>query len=215
MQAMVRFAAISKTSSFFEEPVGNSGIWGLSYQQQQQQQQHSSHGARPLFDELLATRVVDEDSFSLALCGAEGHLWLGRVDEPQQYFHGQMQYTPLLSGPAGYVHYAVEMLDISVAGVPLGITVAPHTIVDTGTTFLILPRPAHAVLLSTLRARMPHVDPAIWSEFCIATDPAEWPVLTIHLRGVAFAVSGHDYLNPQGNYRCLGIGAASLDAAVF
>lgn len=144
-------AVIDKTRNFFERAVGNSGIWGLGFSSL------NRRSVSPLFDDLLRGGQVDDDSFSLALCGSEGHLWLGHIPKDEKYYHGELQYVPMLHTPRGLVHYQVALTDISIAGQPLRLSL-DDAIVDSGTTFLILPPTAYSRVINALRSYMPDVD---------------------------------------------------------
>jgi hypothetical protein len=55
-------------------------------------------------------------------------------------------------------HYAVRLYDITVAGRPLNIEIDPRAIVDSGSTFLVLPPSVYNVVVGALRSAMPDVD---------------------------------------------------------
>eukprot|EP00047_Mylnosiga_fluctuans_P002126 m.223273 g.223273 ORF g.223273 m.223273 type:complete len:629 (-) comp10904_c0_seq1:450-2336(-) len=191
------FAAIRTTRDFFEHPVGNTGIWGLGM--------HKSRRSltTPLFDQLYTDGLISADQFSLSLCGPTGHMWLGRP--VTRRYVGRLMYTPMLAS----LHYTVYMRDILVDGQPLNIHVDPRAIIDSGSTFLVLPPLAYASVIRALRRAMPHEDPAIWDQFCIITEPALWPVLSIQLDGIRVNIYGRDYLNQQGDHYCLAISVMS------
>jgi hypothetical protein len=194
------FAAIRTTRDFFEHPVGNTGIWGLGMK--------PPHKASvPLFDQIVSKQLVSKNQFSMALCGASGHLWLG---EPRQQYLGTLMYEALLPSP----HYTVRMREILIDGHSVNVPLDPRAIIDSGSTFLVLPpRPFRAVIAS-LRAAMPGVDAvrhtpslgpnfqAIWNQFCIHTDPSLWPPLSIALENTTINVFGRDYLNKQVSDFC-------------
>eukprot|EP01125_Pyxidicula_operculata_P020401 TRINITY_DN7524_c0_g6_i2.p1 TRINITY_DN7524_c0_g6~~TRINITY_DN7524_c0_g6_i2.p1 ORF type:complete len:412 (+),score=63.08 TRINITY_DN7524_c0_g6_i2:216-1451(+) len=97
----------------------------------------SSSGALPIFDTFVQNLHYN-NVFSLCFNG-NGHGGLLQIGGVLPYYSGNMQYTPLVSED----FYSVQMVDILVAGISLGLQPSiyntKHCITDSGTPMPTLP----------------------------------------------------------------------------
>eukprot|EP00045_Choanoeca_perplexa_P012022 m.129656 g.129656 ORF g.129656 m.129656 type:complete len:743 (-) comp15854_c0_seq1:43-2271(-) len=91
-----------------------------------------------------------------------------------------------------------------------------HAIVDSGTTFLLVPQALRLNIVRHLSALV-EVNPAIWTSYCVRTHPGRWPELQLELGGGAWiSIPGKDYLIQQSpGFYCLGIGISSEEDEII
>jgi hypothetical protein len=88
------------------------------------------------------------DAFAVQVCGEGGRLWLGGYDPA--FVTAAPVFTPAVDSP----FYAVILEDIRIGGTSLGVSQATYgeTLVDIGTTALILPNAAFSALAAAVAA---------------------------------------------------------------
>jgi len=135
----LKFAAITTQTNFFgpmmcEAGGGYQGIMGLD------RAKSELPGTNAFFDQFVSARGI-ADVFATELCDTTGTLWLGGYDAKAAT--GAPQYTPFTTDIASSYYYTVDLESIAVAGASAPVAVAsgamfPDTVVDTGTTALVL-----------------------------------------------------------------------------
>jgi hypothetical protein len=106
-------------------------------------------GTGSYLDTLESTSTLG-DAFAVQLCGSGGHLWLGGYDPA--FAAAAPVFTPTV-GTSPF--YAVVLSDVLVGGASLGIEAAVFgtTLVDIGTTALLLPDAAFSALATAVAAK--------------------------------------------------------------
>jgi hypothetical protein len=136
----LKFGAITTQSMFFQPIVCNSGglqgIIGLD------RASSELPGTNAFFDQFVAAKGI-ANVFATELCDTSGTLWLGGYDT--SVATAAPQYTPVTTDVASSYYYTVDLESITIAGstTPISITSGaqfPDTVVDTGTTALVLPQ---------------------------------------------------------------------------
>jgi hypothetical protein len=99
------------------------------------------------FDTLESASALG-DAFAVQVCGEGGRLWLGGYDPA--FVTAPPVFTPAVNSP----FYAVVLEDIRIGGTSLGVPQATYseTLVDIGTTALILPNAAFSALATAVAA---------------------------------------------------------------
>jgi hypothetical protein len=99
------------------------------------------------FDTLESTSTLG-DAFAVQVCGEGGRLWLGGYDPA--FVTAPPVFTPAVDSP----FYAVVLEDIRIGGTSLGVSQATYseTLVDIGTTALVLPNAAFSALAAAVAA---------------------------------------------------------------
>jgi hypothetical protein len=89
-------------------------------------------------------------AFSVQLCGSGGSMWLGGYDAASA--QAPPTYTPMVRGSP---YYAVTLSDVRLGGNSLGFGAAAFgaTLVDLGTTALVLPNAAFSALANAVAAQ--------------------------------------------------------------
>ena len=128
--------------SFVPVPDTSQGILGLG------SASLAAAGTDSYLDDLPAGSPLGE-AVAVRLCGSGGRLWLGGYDPASA--GASPAYTPMVSGSP---YYAVVLADLRVGGNSLGFGAAAFgpTLVDTGTTALVLPDPVFSALASAVAA---------------------------------------------------------------
>ncbi|HLK10367.1 MAG TPA: pepsin-like aspartic protease [Candidatus Binatia bacterium] len=226
------FAAIDAQSSFFVPaqctfvPVPNSsqGILGLGGPGL------AATGTDAYVTTLAASAVPD--TFAVQLCGVGGRLWLGGYDPAAAT--APPKYTPLV---ATSPYYAVTVSDLLLGGTSLGFGAATFgdTLVDTGTTQLLVPASVYTALTTAVAGTavfQQNFGSASWFGAGTCNKPAQHltkaqldqmlPALTLAFPtgtpGTTFSVTlpaTDSYLLQQDDtlgqaYYCPGIGASTL-----
>jgi len=143
------FVAIDSQTGFFQPggcnftPVANTyqGILGLGGAAL------AEAGTDSYVDKLSTS--LTHDLFAVQLCGVGGHIWWGGYDPTALI--GAPTYTPLI---AASPYYAVVLSDLRVGGSSLGFGAATFgdTLVDTGTTAILLPTAVFNALAASVGA---------------------------------------------------------------
>ena len=99
------------------------------------------------FDTLESVSTLG-DAFAVQVCGEGGRLWFGGYDPA--FVTAPPVFTPAVNSP----FYAVVLEDIQIGGTSLGVPQATYseTLVDIGTTALILPNAAFSALTAAVAA---------------------------------------------------------------
>lgn len=128
------------------QPPDVDGIWGLAYSS-------LAHGQPTIFDQLVSSGMVPRDIFAVSIGreGQQGMLFLG--GEGEQLHGGPVLYTPIISQTFYVVHLEAVLVDGHRLNVPPSIYNEHQTIVDSGTTNIVLPAVAYEALKSTMLAR--------------------------------------------------------------
>ncbi|EDO37418.1 predicted protein [Nematostella vectensis] len=168
---LVEFAVIRNEKDFFLRNSINEGILGLAYRSL------ATDGVTPLYDQLVLDGKVP-NVFTLGLCNGMGQIWLDHP-EPGTYV-GPIHYTEIEQE----TWYTVSMTGIDVAGNSLDLSpqVFPTAIVDSGTTDILLRPEIYMAVITELKKHGPPVDERFWDNYCVDTDPYQWPYITIYLR---------------------------------
>ena len=146
-----KFVAIDTQSQFFQPGIrcgssgGPQGILGLG------PSQSALPGTQGFFDQLVASAKVP-DVFATELCDTTGTLWLGGYDPLAM--SAAPQYTPLAPSFLSQYYYAVALVAITVEAttVPVGSAQYPDSVVDTGTSIVILPTDAFTAITRAIGA---------------------------------------------------------------
>eukprot|EP00730_Choanoeca_flexa_P001149 TRINITY_DN10502_c0_g1_i1.p1 TRINITY_DN10502_c0_g1~~TRINITY_DN10502_c0_g1_i1.p1 ORF type:complete len:781 (+),score=119.63 TRINITY_DN10502_c0_g1_i1:223-2565(+) len=177
-----------------------------------------------------ADLLSEHASFALHLSEVDAQLWLATGNtshQAQQWRRLQSAFNGtavgLISSPKS-LHYRVPFTAIHVGTHHVPLPSLPvrnpeavhrqipryHAIVDSGTTFLLLPAEMRQSVVRHMSALV-EVNPAIWSDFCVRTHPSRWPGLQLELgNGAWITLQGHDYLVQQSpGFYCLGFGISS------
>jgi len=205
LSSTVRFGFIENSNTNFE-PTGVDGIWGLAYGTL------SSWAGTPPF-EVLVNDLKLNNSFAMCLGESGGELELG-VDYSKD---PAFQWTKITDE----LWYVVKMSDIKVDKKSLQFTNSSafqYTIVDSGTTLLIVPEIVFTNLqLAFLdKCTLKHLPGVcgvlsglgLFDGYCFAMTEHQrnsFPSLTFELDGVSLTIYPEDYLAPQQEYWCLGI----------
>lgn len=192
----VPFSIITYSSKFFLKNAKWQGILGLAYPSLSRPDKN-----QPNFVDLIVEENQLSNVFGLQLCGSRkydvneaipsaGHLAVGGVSSST--YQGDMYYSPIVRE----LYYEVVIAEIDVGGTPLsvpcGVFNNQRTIVDSGTTNLLLPHSAYNALISALKrwtssgfwSRIP---PAFWQRtqlICVHSgeiDFATFPVIGVSL----------------------------------
>ena len=169
------------------------GILGLSFQQK------VNAGSPPLLEALFAAHGDAARVFGLQCCGYDaarrrgggGSLDVGVLDESKHY--GELRWVPVT--PSAY--WSVWMTSARVGGseaLPPDVAAVdaygdgtPQTIVDSGTSGVLLPARAFDAATASLAAAAPALPAAFWAgAACVpesAFDPSALPPLTLTLAG--------------------------------
>jgi hypothetical protein len=147
----VEFAAIDTQSSFFEplqcdsKLAGMQGIIGFG------PAASAVAGTNGFFDDFVASQKVP-NIFATELCDSGGTLWLGGFDPA--FTTAAPQYTPLAGGIVSQYYYSVNLVSIGVNGtsVPIATTQFADSVVDTGTSVLLLGTTAFNALTAAIGA---------------------------------------------------------------
>lgn len=190
------------------QPPNVDGIWGLGYK-------HLSNGRPTVFDQLVATGAVSRDIFAITMGREVGMLHLG--SDGAEDHKGPAQYTPIVNES----FYVVDLQAMSVGGnrldVPSSVFNAYQTIVDSGSTDIIVPVVAHTALKQLFRQHCPtsnlvgvcsrlkdnDADKSLFEQFCYDMTPEEvaaFPVLDFEFpneHGGTFKVHVPSYLYLQ------------------
>jgi len=202
------------------QPPNVDGIWGLAYRSLIDN--HSTP-----FDDLVEQKVVTKDLFTVCMGKAFGALYLG--DEGLAAHAGPLQYTPIVKEK----YYSIDLRDLRLSGVSIGVAAhvfnAYDTIVDSGSTDIILPQPAYAKLKSAMIA-LCHKTPlvgvchqlydnsnakSLFEQYCYHLTPkqlAAFPTLGFEvpdMQGGTFFLEVPPDMYLQSN-RCLGAGTYGL-----
>jgi len=120
------------------EPYSSDGILGIGYSS------ISAVNAPTLIDSLVANGMPN--CFSMCL-GTNGGIFVLGGDN-SQYYTGAYTYTPIINE----TYYVVQMNDFKVGGKSLGLPASDYgqTIVDSGTTLLIIPQRAFNLIKSII-----------------------------------------------------------------
>jgi hypothetical protein len=149
----LKFAAITTQSMFFgpmmcQSGGGYQGIMGLD------RAKAELSGTNAFFDQFVQARGI-ADVFATELCDSSGTLWLGGYDT--SVATAAPQYTPFTTDVASSLYYTVDLESIAVDGAsaPVAVTTGaqlPDTVVDTGTTALLLTTAAFTSLTNDIAA---------------------------------------------------------------
>jgi len=154
------------------------------------------------------------DCFSMCL-GLNGGIFVLGGDN-SQYYTGGYTYTPIINE----TYYVVQMNDFKVGGKSLGIPASDYgqTIVDSGTTLLIVPERAYNLIKSIIlnlcsKVKLAGVcgipqNETIFFGFCYpmtSTQLSQFPDFTVELDGFSGVLGPQDYLFPSNNTYCYGI----------
>jgi len=209
------FTLITSSTKFFLKHAKWQGILGLAYPGLSRPDR-----SEPTFVDLVVRDNQLSNVFALQLCGdksidfsaSSGHLAIGGVDP--RAFTGNMYYTPIQRE----MYYEVVVADMDVDGKPLGVPCgvfnSQRTIVDSGTTNVLLPAAAFNALVSALKKATSSafylpIPSGFWQRrqlICVADgtiDFAGFPVVGISL----FANENHAFrlqLRPEQYLRVVG-----------
>ena len=152
-------------------------------------------GSPPLLEVLFATHADVDPLFGLQCCGFDrgrgggGALDVGGFDARR--FYGAIQWVPVTKPPYWAVRATsikfgvVEVLPADVAAIDAYADGSDQSIVDSGTSGLVLPKRAFDAAVATLSAAAPDVPRAFWKgEACVAAsklDLSALPELTVSL----------------------------------
>jgi len=214
-QSRASFTLITSSTKFFLKHAKWQGILGLAYPGLSRPDR-----SEPTFVDLVVRDNRLKNVFALQLCGdklidfsaSSGHLAIGGVDP--RAFTGNMYYTPI----EREMYYEVVVADMDVGGKPLGVPCgvfnSRRTIVDSGTTNVLLPASAFNALVFALKKattsafHLP-IPSGFWNRrqlICVADgaiDFAAFPVVGISL----FANENHAFrlqLRPEQYLRVVG-----------
>jgi hypothetical protein len=148
----LKFAAITTQSNFFGPVMCNSGggyqgIIGLD------RAKSELPGTDAFFDQFVAVKGIP-NVFATELCDTSGTLWLGGYDTTVAT--AAPQYTPMTTDVASSYYYTVDLESIAVddgssAPIAIAASSAYHdTVVDTGTTALVLQSAVFTSLTNTI-----------------------------------------------------------------
>ncbi|XP_048579990.1 beta-secretase 2 isoform X2 [Nematostella vectensis] len=102
-------------------------------------------------------------------------------------------------------------MDVAGNSLDLSPQVFPTAIVDSGTTDILLRPEIYMAVITELKKHGPPVDERFWDNYCVDTDPYQWPYITIYLRdmrGGSFGLTilGKHYVRKQDAFHCLSLG---------
>jgi hypothetical protein len=147
----LRFGAITNQTNFFGPVVcasggGMQGIIGLD------RASAELPGTNAFFDQFVAAKGLP-NVFATELCDSRGTLWLGGYDPSAAT--AAPQYTPVTTDAASSHYYTVDLETIAVAGSSAPTAIAggsayPDTVVDTGTTALLVTNAAFTSLTNAI-----------------------------------------------------------------
>jgi hypothetical protein len=200
------------------EPKAVDGIIGFGYQT-------IASALEPTpFDAWVGAGLV-ADVFAMCLTSDGGKLVLG--GDGAMYSTSAPQYTPIIQE----TYYVVNMSDLAVGGVSLGLPPSVYnrgdTIVDSGSTDLILPSTAFEALVKNLKHHCKTTRLAglcgepqgktILDGYCFqlsTKDLAAWPSLQIGLDGVRLELPASTYLRQACDDGGEGGGSAYFTASI-
>jgi hypothetical protein len=150
----LKFGAITTQMGFFGQQMfcqsGNTyqGIMGLD------RATSELPGTNAFFDQFVQARGI-ANVFATELCDTKGTLWLGGYDTTVAT--AAPQYTPVTTDTASSYYYTVDLESITLDGSTTPISIAagsqfPDTVVDTGTTALVVPNGVFTTLTNALAA---------------------------------------------------------------
>jgi len=209
----VYFGAIEMESESFSRQ-GVDGIMGMAYEKLY------PIAGNSVFDQLESEGIV-ENSFSMCLGLTGGMMVLGGIDS--NYSKGPMTYTPIIKE----TYYVVQMVDLFVENTSIGASLSElngnHSIVDSGTTLMIINYPAFNKLVSTLQVYCQQF-PAYLRSLCYPdqngnsifsgglcwnlkyTDIIHFPTLNLQLNNTTKLALGPEYYFLEvSNAFCFGI----------
>ena len=149
--APVDFVAIDSQSGFFTETACDSptgalqGIIGFG------PAASALPNTNAFFDQLVATRGIP-NVFATMLCPTGGTLWLGGYDPA--FTTAAPQYTTTTGSFLSPYYYAVDLVSMTVNGAtaPIGTPQYTDSVVDTGTSIIIIPSTAFTTLTNAIGA---------------------------------------------------------------
>lgn len=204
LTANITFGAIEEATSNFE-PNGVEGIWGLAYRSIS-----SWSGLSGVFE--LENQNGLPTSFAMCLKPSGAYFEIGTAPSTG------ISYTPIVQEQ----YYAVQIKDMLVGKKSLGLKPSQYgqTIVDSGTTLLVLPGAAfkrvyhHMKDLCKEGRDLPGVcgvkkSQGIFGGYCVKMSEkqrASFPDLKVKLSGTGdLSIDSSAYLVAQQGYYCLGI----------
>ena len=185
-----------------------SSILGLAYQSLAEP---ADAPLTPWFDAMVEGGLLS-DIFSLRLCGPEGsgsHLKLGGMDESVDA--SALAYTPIVEER----YYAISPPSFSMGEAALG-EGAATSVVDSGTTLLLVPQSVHQALVSALKAAAEaqgvsaQIPEGVWTESAsdisaratlTEAEVAALPPLTMTLQGEATGDTFQLQVPPERYFR--------------